>query len=172
MRIFLCMCTKWEKEIMGRLWSSKWGWGGWQSEMFLPAESEGGRVNEFTVRRTWAPPAALTETCKQVEWSRNRERRGSVRCDVQGSDCLLSDSEPHIPTLLDRTPPCSTIDFKKRLPVSEDILHVQTKKTWGGVNTQLWSHKMQCSFWLCLHLITTFFSCTLFSLSLALSFFN
>lgn len=81
----------------------------------------------------------------QTGWVEQEQGEERER-DVRGSDRLLSDSEPHIPTLLDRTPPSSTIDFKKRLPVSEDILHVQTKKTWGGVNTQLWSHKMQCSF--------------------------
>lgn len=53
---------------------------------FRLVESWGGRVNEFAARGTWAPPAALTEPCKQVEWSRNPERRGSLRCDMRGSD--------------------------------------------------------------------------------------
>lgn len=48
-------------------------------------------VNEFTVRWTWAPQAALTGTCKQVAWSRNRERRRSIRCDVLGPTvCFLT----------------------------------------------------------------------------------
>lgn len=42
----------------------------------------GAEVNEFAVCWTRAPQPALTETCKQVGWSGNRERRRSIRCDV------------------------------------------------------------------------------------------
>lgn len=103
-RKFLCMCVcvcahEWEcTETRERKHGGGYGVRSEAGEgdgvrCFRLVESWGGGVNEFAARGTWAPPAALTEPCKQVEWSRNPERRGSLRCDVRGSDRVLCDSE-------------------------------------------------------------------------------
>lgn len=72
------------------------------------------RVTGFTLRLTWAAQAALTETCKQVAGrSREREGRRSIRCDVLGPTVriTMTGAKAPLPSLLNRTAPCSSIYF-------------------------------------------------------------
>lgn len=100
-----------EKESEGRLQSSKRGWGGWQSEMFLPAEL--GSVSSLCAEHE------LLSRC----WQRHAHRldgAGTERGEASDATCWVgpsafwlrtSTTEPPHPHSPEPDPPFSSIDF-------------------------------------------------------------